>query len=178
MGRGRKRHRRPSAEAKALQTFKPQVVPDKKKDVAPEITFGEFRPDVAPEPELVQVMPGDVAEIWPLASALLAPEMSNIDWTEDQLRDACAEGQATLWMICDQDDNAIAAMVTILTPHQRCIVSICCGTSLWDYLEARHQLYEWAKEQGMKEVVFYGRPALAKLMPECKNAGVILRKGL
>jgi hypothetical protein len=173
MGRGRKRHRRHSTEAKSLEApqFQHQVIPDKKKDVVPEI-------ELPVTTELVQVLPEDVEEIWPLAESLLAHELPSTDWTSEQLLIACLNGVATLWMVCDQDDNAQAAMVTILTPQQRCLVAICCGNNLWNYLEARHQLYDWAKEQGMKEVTFYGRDALVKLMPECKRAGVILRKEL
>lgn len=126
---------------------------------------------------LFMVAPYEVNEIWPLAESLLEPELPQIDLTSEQLRDGCARGQMTLWLICDDEDKAVAALVTGLTPAGRCHVLICCGDSLWDYLGCRDQLYAWAKEQGMKEVVFYGRPALAKLMPECKR-GVILRKEL
>jgi hypothetical protein len=128
--------------------------------------------------DLVQIPPEHVETLWPVAEPLLRPELPNIDMTADHLREACATGTANLWLICDEKDNAIAAMVTMLSIHGRCLVSICCGTNLWDYLEARHQLYDWARGEGMKEVVFYGRDALVKLMPECKRAGVILRKEL
>jgi hypothetical protein len=186
MGRGRKRLRRKptitaadwNAEHVVPAVGQPPAAVDA--SVAKAIlTFGEWRPDIKDyKVDLVQVPPEDVEEIWPLAESLLAHELPSTDWTAEQLLIACLNGVATLWMVCDQDDNAQAAMVTILTPKQRCLVAICCGNNLWNYLEARHQLYDWAREQGMKEVTFYGRDALVKLMPECKRAGVILRKEL
>ena len=133
---------------------------------------------VTQPPELVQIPPQHVAEVWPLAEALLAPELPNLDSTPEQLGAACEMGGAVLWMIMDHDDKAHAALVTVNTPHGKCIVIACCGENLLDYLDTREQLYGWAKEQGMNEVVFYGRDALAKLMPECKRKGVILRKEL
>jgi hypothetical protein len=172
MGRGRKRHRRHKPEGQA-----PAAVDASLASITEKIA--EWRTEPAGQrPELVAVAPEDVEEIWPLAESLLAHELPSTDWTSEQLLVACLNGVATLWMVCDQDDNAHAAMVTILTPKQRCLVAICCGNNLWNYLEARHQLYDWAREQGMKEVTFYGRDALVKLMPECKRAGVILRKEL
>jgi hypothetical protein len=176
MGRGRKRHRRHSAA--------PVVDEDLARRIAsqsPEFPVAEgpqLPPNGAPPPpELVYVDPQDVAEIWPLAESLFASELEQTDWTSEQLIFACSNAMANLWMICEGDD-AIAALVTVPTPKQRCMVAVCSGNNLWEYLPVRHQLYAWAKEQGMKEVVFYGRPALAKLMPECKRGGVILRKEL
>jgi hypothetical protein len=128
--------------------------------------------------ELVQIDPVDVDVMWPLAYDLIESELPKTDWTPDQLQQACAHGHATLWMVCDEHDEALAAMVTILTARERCLVAICSGRNLFDFVDARHQLYGWAKSVGMKEVTFYGREALAKLMPECKRAGVILRKEL
>jgi hypothetical protein len=159
MGRGRKRHRR-----KAVAILPPV-------EIAEPVDLPE-----PPKSELVPIASADVEEIWPLAESLLAPELPNQDMTSEQLRDSCMYGGAQLWIVCGQEPQA--AMVTIQAATGRCIVAICCGNNLWDYLEARHQLYEWAKEQGMREVVFYGRDALAKLMPECKRGGVILRKEL
>ena len=161
MGRGRKRHRRNSPKGPGLAHGSQPVVSS-----AP---VGS---------ELVPIPPEEVDGIGPLAESLLAPEIPNQDMTPEQMRGACASGQATLWMVCDSQDNAQAALVTIQAETGRCIVAICCGNNLWDYLEARHQLYAWAKDIGMKEVVYYGRDALVKLMPECKRAGVILRKEL
>ena len=159
MGRGRKRHRRKSTPL-------------------PEVTIAEPIDIPPPASELMQIPSEEVAAMWPLAVSLLAPELPNVDMTPEQLRDACIDKRALLWIVCGGNDEAQAAMVTINAPTGRCIVAICCGNNLWDYLGARHQLYAWAKGEGMKEVVFYGRDALAKLMPECRRVGVILRKEL
>jgi hypothetical protein len=159
MGRGRKRHRR----TKPL----PHV------EIAEPVEAPSPPP---PKAELVPIAPEDVADIWPLAESLLAAEIPNQDMTPEQMRRACMNGTAQLWIVCGEEPQA--ALVTILADTGRCIVAICCGNNLWDYLEARHQLYDWAKAQGMKEVVYYGRDALVRLMPECKRAGVILRKEL
>ncbi len=170
MGKGRRRNRsrKIGTETAVVVSQTPTILDDHWHTV----------PASPPPPDLVQVMQEDVAELWPLAEELLASEIPETDWTAEQLCQACAHGVANLWLVCDQTDTAIAAMVTILTPAQRCLVAICSGKNLWDFVETRHQLYAWAKDQGMKEVTFYGRPALAKLMPECKRAGIILRKEL
>lgn len=174
MGRGRKRRQRPPREAPLEQNGELVIT---KVTVEDENQFVVEKPAV--RAELMQVPPEDVEEVWPLAEELLRPEFPNVDWSPEEMRHACQSGFATLWMICDENDNALAAMVTVLTPYSgRCTVSICCGDNLWNYLGARTQLYEWAKEQGMREVTFYGRDALVKLMPECKRGGVILRKEL
>jgi len=165
MGRGRKRHRRHNAGLAAETVVEASPIPSP-------------LPPVTPVADLLAVAAEDVEQFWPLAIDLIASELPNTDWTEDQLKYACMTGAATLWLVCDQNDDALAAMVTLLTDRQRCLVAICSGKNLWDYLPAREQLYAWAKDQGMKEVTYYGRPALAKLMPECKRAGVILRKEL
>ena len=159
MGRGRKRHRRKSAEPVVTPVAAPLV-------------------SARPVAELIPVLPEDVEVMWPLAVYLLEPELPNLDSTPEQLAELCAAGGAILWLVCGEGDDVHAAMITVQTPHLKCIVIACCGNNLWDYLEARHQLYAWAKGEGMKEVVFYGRDALVKLMPECKRAGVILRKEL
>jgi hypothetical protein len=127
--------------------------------------------------ELIPVPADHVAELWPIAEPLLAPELPNIDMTAEALRQACENDAAQLWAMLKRD-RIIGAMVTILTPVDRCLVAICCGKRLWDYLPLRNDLYAWAKEQGMKEVRFYGRKALTRLMPECKPVGVILSKEL
>lgn len=172
MGRGRKRHRRHNTGLAAEIT---SVLPE------PPLAVLRAEPKAQVEmarADLLAVDPQDVETFWPLASDLIASELPNTDWTDGQLKYACMTGAATLWLVCDQNDDALAAMVTLLTDRQRCLVAICSGKNLWDYLPAREQLYAWAKDQGMKEVTYYGRPALAKLMPECKRAGVILRKEL
>lgn len=163
MGRGRKRHRRAKPEPQAT---------------GPVSVGTEEQKPIASIAELVAVVPEDVAELWPLAESLIASELPNTDWTSEQLMYACINGVGSLWLVCNERDEAIAALVTILTDRQRCLVAICSGNNIWEYLDARHQLYDWAASMGMKEVTYYGRPALAKLMPECKKAGVILRKEL
>lgn len=130
------------------------------------------------KPELFQVPSDTVVSVWPLVEPLIAKELEQTDWASEDLRAMCANGSALLWLVFNEKDEAIMAMVTMLTIRQRCIVCICSGKNLWDYLELRHAVYDYAKDQGMKEVVFYGRKALARLMPECKEAGVILRKEL
>ena len=127
--------------------------------------------------ELLPVPADHVAELWPLAEELLKPELPNIDMTADELKAACENEAAQLWAMLARD-KMIGAMVTINTSSDRCLVAICCGKKLWDYLPLRNDLYAWAKEQGMKEVRFYGRKALTRLMPECRPVGVILSKEL
>jgi hypothetical protein len=166
MGRGRKRHRRKPGPGVALEA---PGAPDAPRRV---------RQNTADIPELVSIAIEDLPAIWPLAMELLAPEMEASDWTPEGLAYVCQSGQGQLWMVCDSDDNAIAALVTTRSEYGRCHVAICCGPNLWDFVEVRHQLFAWAKDQGMKQVQFYGREALQKLMPECKRVGVILRKEL
>jgi hypothetical protein len=180
MGRGRKRHRRAAdSQLKTGQSGvekQPSRLPHKQEIVGAAPTAATIPPPK--KLELVPIAPVDVDVMWPLAYDLIESELPKTDWTPDQLQQACAHGHATLWMVCDENDEALAAMVTILTARERCLVAICSGRNLFDFVDARHQLYGWAKSVGMKEVTFYGRDALAKLMPECKRAGVILRKEL
>lgn len=175
MGRGRKRHRRKTGVAAEVVADRPAQINASLERI--QAAIEEWKQEAATA-ELVPIAPQDVETLWPLAFDLIASELPETDWTEEQLKFACMNGAALLWLVCDQTDDAIAALVTVLTDQHRCLVAICSGRNLWDYLPARKQLYDWAKEQGMKEVTYYGRPALAKLMPECRKVGVILRKEL
>ena len=138
----------------------------------------EIAPPIDAPSELVPIPPQEVDGVWPLAEQILLPELPRCEMTADQFAEACKGGAAQLWFICDQQGNAQGALITMCSAMGRCVVAVCCGPNLWDYLDARHQLYQWAKGIGMREVVFYGRDALVKLMPECKRGGVILRKEL
>lgn len=173
MGKGRKRHRRTNSGVENGTSR----LPHKQEIVGSSPTTATI-PEPHEATDLVPIPPQEVAAMWPLAEDLLAPELPQTDWTPEGLRHMCLMGEAQLWMIVNESDEAVAAMVTLETPKQRLLVAICSGPNLWKYLDARHQLYALAKDHGLKEVTFYGRPALAKLMPECKRAGVILRKEL
>jgi hypothetical protein len=172
--KARRRRLKRSREAAALKDFRPQVVPNKKKDYEPDIELD------APHLDLVAIPPSEVDEIWPLAEGFIESGCSYGEAIPDRLKDDCEDGNAQLWIAFSDKCEAAAVTRIIETPNGRVCVYESMGA---DSLERMNVLLapkieQWAKSIGCTAIRIYGRLGWSRAMPDYTVKWVCMDKGL
>jgi hypothetical protein len=158
----RKRRFKRSREAAALKDFRPQVVPNKKKDYEPDIELGE-----SPHLDLVAIPRDEVDEIWPLAEGFIESGCSYGEVPLEVLRDQCEDGVSQLWLGWSDHCEAAAVTRILETPDGPvCLYESMGAENLRRAETISTGVEQWAKTQGCIAVRIYGRPGWSRIMPD------------
>lgn len=171
--KARRRRLKRSREAASLKEFRPQIIPNKKKDYAPEI-------EIDPQVDLVAVPPDEVDEIWPLGEEFIVAGCSYGEAIPERLKGDCEDGFAQFWLAWSDHCEAAAVTRLIETPNGRVCVYEAMGAKslLRSNSTVAPKIEQWAKSQGCIAVRIYGRPGWRRAMPDYTLKWVCMDKEL
>lgn len=89
------------------------------------------------------------------------------------------DGDALLWVVHNGIINAaVITQVTITEGGKVCAVIACGGNGVIKAMRLLERIEEYAKQEGCRSVLVYGRKGWARALQDYSPAAVVLRKDL
>jgi len=129
---------------------------------------------------IFRVFPENIARLWPQVSPLFAPLLAERPtYSDEDARLLCMGGAGQLWVQW-QEPTVEAAIVTEFATYPRgCWVRIWLDGARKDCRQDHHgflsELEKWRDVNGCRGFECIGRAGWAKLFPQAKLEGIMLR---
>jgi hypothetical protein len=103
-------------------------------------------------------------------------------WTADFLRSQAESDKMQLWLVLEDRQNIMAALVTDTNPYanglKTCMVVVVVGSNPRSWIPLRHVLEDWAKRSGCAWIEAIGRVGWKRIMPDWTPSAVFFEKAL
>jgi hypothetical protein len=130
--------------------------------------------------ELTLVPVEQVKFIWPLVSQWVRRSIERVDLSKfDCVEREVLNGDALLWVVHNGVINA--AVITQLSINEGgkvCTIISCGGGGVIAALGLLERIEQYAKQEGCRSVLVYGRKGWARALKDYRPAAIVLRKEL
>lgn len=131
---------------------------------------------------LTGIQINELAAIWPTIYGLVsdACEYNNGRYIAEDYYYDLAQGQKQLWLINNESSlKAIVITEIAIFPQMKCcVIDICTGDTLAEWIGLLSIIEDWAKTQDCKQMFFHARPGFERKLNNYKKTHVILEKNL
>ncbi len=126
-------------------------------------------------PELVQIPADKVLEAWPLCDAFIKKACKRSDLVPGELLAECIAGTTQLWFAWS---GVLEASAITRIDKTRCILIVCGGKNMDNWLGLLDGIEQWAAKNGCKSLRIYGRKGWARKLTDYRITRFILDKEL
>jgi hypothetical protein len=118
--------------------------------------------------------------IWPIVSEWVRRSIERVDLSKfDCVERQVFSGDALLWVVHNGVIKAaVITQLSIVEGGKVCTILSCGGGGVIKALGLLERIEEYAKQEGCRSVLVYGRKGWARALRDYRSAAVVLRKEL
>lgn len=118
--------------------------------------------------------------VWPIVAPWIFKSIERVDLSKfDCVEREVLNGDALLWVVHNGViQAAVVTQITGVESGKACTIIACGGDGILDALPLLGRIEEYAKQEGCRSMLVYGRKGWTRVLKDYREHAIVLRKEL